>query len=87
MRSVDFASSYLAWDAIDYSLSRRRLRFRDKTAFLKRRRARTVGFGAISFAMLAVPLTTVFVLPLNAIGGTVLFCKIVREEGEPRRSP
>ncbi|MEM7166134.1 MAG: EI24 domain-containing protein [Planctomycetota bacterium] len=76
---------YLAWDAVDYSLSRRQLHFREKTAFLKRRRARTFGFGSISFAMLAIPLTTVFVLPLNAIGGTVLFCKIAAEEGEPRR--
>ena len=71
---------YLAWDGLDYCLSRRRLRFRDKMTFLRERRMRTLGFGSFSFLLLAIPLTTLFVLPLNAIGGSILFCRIVRSD-------
>lgn len=70
---------YLAWDGLDYSMSRRRLGFRKKTAFLRTHRSRTVGYGAVSFALLAIPLTTLFVLPLNSIGGTILYCRIRTE--------
>lgn len=67
---------YLAWDAVDYCLSRRRLAFRTKLAFLRAHRAHTLGLGTMSFVLLAIPLTTIFVLPLNALAGTILFVRI-----------
>ena len=72
---------YLTWDGLDYAMSRRRFRFRQKMDFLRARRLRTLGYGSISFLLLCIPLTTLFVLPLNAIGGTMLFCRIVDGEG------
>ncbi|MGE3165384.1 MAG: EI24 domain-containing protein [Planctomycetota bacterium] len=72
---------YLAWDGLDYCMSRRRMRFRDKLALLRGSRARTTGYGALSFMLLAIPFTTLFVLPLNAVGGSILFCRIRREGG------
>ncbi|MFN0057650.1 MAG: EI24 domain-containing protein [Planctomycetota bacterium] len=76
---------YLAWDGLDYSMSRRRWGFRAKMDFLKANRASTVGYGAISFLLLMIPFTMLFVLPLNAIGGTVLFCRILKESPGPIR--
>ncbi len=71
---------YLAWSALDYSMARRRWGFRRKMRWLAERRARTVGYGAAAMAFLSIPFTMLFVLPMIAVGGTVLFCKIVREE-------
>ena len=71
---------YLAWDGLDYCMSRRRFGFRQKMAFLARRRMRTVGYGVVSFLMLMIPMVQLFVLPLNAVGGTLLFCRIVDDE-------
>ena len=70
---------YLAWDGLDYCMGRRRWRVRRKMAFLKEWRARTVGYGTVSFVLLAIPFTTLFVLPLNSLGGSILFCKILNE--------
>lgn len=67
---------YLAWDGLDYCMARQRMGFREKMAFLRESRARTVGYGAISFLLLTIPFTTLFVLPLNAVGGSILYCRI-----------
>lgn len=69
---------YLAWDGLDYCMSRRRMGFRQKLALLRGSHARTTGYGALSFALLAIPFTTLFVLPLNAVGGSILYCRIQR---------
>ena len=71
---------YLAWDGLDYCMGRRRWSYSRKTEFLKRHRAVTVGFGTSSFLLLLVPLTALFVLPLNAVGGTVLFCELFQSD-------
>ena len=72
---------YLAWGGLDYSMARRHWGFRHKMRWLRRRRARTVGYGTASLVFLSIPFTMLFMLPVIAVGGTVLCCKIVREEG------
>ncbi|MEM7260754.1 MAG: EI24 domain-containing protein [Planctomycetota bacterium] len=75
---------YLAWNALDYCMARRLWGFRAKMAFLKRHRSRTLGYGAASLTFLAIPFTLLFVLPILAVGGSVLFCRILLEEGEAK---
>lgn len=77
-----FMARSLAWDALDYSLSRRRLSFSGKRQFFKAHRESSLGLGLTSFLFLLVPPITLVVLPLMAIGGTILYCDIVGEEGE-----
>lgn len=72
------SSRTLAWYGLGYSLSRRGLSFSQKSAFLKRHRLPALGFGAAAFLLLLIPLATLFVLPLAAVGGTLLFCDLVK---------
>jgi len=67
---------FLAWDGVDYSLSRRRLSFRQKREFMKANRSATLGHGAIAFSLMTVPFLALFALPVLAAGGTVLYCRI-----------
>ncbi|MCA8959791.1 MAG: EI24 domain-containing protein [Planctomycetes bacterium] len=71
---------YFAWNGLDYCMGRRHWRFRRKMAFLRRHRSRTLGYGTASLLFLSIPLTMLFVLPLLSVGGSILFCRIVREE-------
>ncbi len=76
------SSRTLAWYGLGYSLSRRGLSFSQKHEFLKEHRLPALGFGAAAFLLLLVPLATLFVLPLAAVGGTVLFCDLVKTAKE-----
>ena len=51
---------------------RRGLRLRDRRRILARRRAQTVGFGAMAFVMSAFPPVAVLMMPSAVAGGTLL---------------
>jgi CysZ protein len=66
-----FAARGAAYDCYDAVLARRALAYRDKLAYLKRHRARTLGLGAAVAAMLLVPGLNLVALGLGAAGATV----------------
>lgn len=70
---------YLAWDGIDYSLARRHYRFGQKRQFLRHFSGATLAYGSVAFVLMLIPFANLFVLPLNAASGTVLFCAIERQ--------
>lgn len=76
---------YLAWDGVDYCLARRHYGFREKRRFLRMYSGATLGYGGIAFLLMLIPFANLFVLPLNAASGTVLYCALERQGGLPRR--
>lgn len=79
---------FLAWDALEPSMARRGLPFRDKRALLRTHRARTSAYGACVFLLSLVPLAGLVALPLSALGGTVLYLELAaleRDRYELRR--
>lgn len=69
----------LSWEGLEYSMARRRLGLRAKLRCLEQHRARTLGLGAGAFLLLLIPFTALFVFPLLAVSGTVLYCEIQQE--------
>lgn len=61
---------------------RRGLRLRDRRRILARRRAQTVGFGAMAFVMSAFPPVAVLMMPSAVAGGTLLARAALDEGGE-----
>lgn len=82
---VYVSARYLAWDGLDYALARRRMTFSRKSDFLREHRARTLGLGAAAYVLFLVPFTALFVLPMLAVSGTVLFCEIENERSGAAR--
>lgn len=72
--STGFTIYYLSLEFTSFSMDRRLYTWERKRAFLKRFRARSVGFGAAMFLILMVPLVNAFFIPISAVAGTMLFC-------------
>lgn len=72
--STTFTVYYLSLEFTSFSMDRRLYTWERKRAFLKRFRARSVGFGAAMFLILMVPLVNAFFIPISAVAGTLLFC-------------
>lgn len=72
--STGFTIYYLSLEFTSFSMDRRLYTWDRKRAFLKRFRARSVGFGAAMFLILMVPLVNAFFIPISAVAGTLLFC-------------
>jgi CysZ protein len=73
---------FLAYDFLDHPLGRRRLPFGEKRKFMLRNFPSTIGFGGGVFIFLLVPVINFVVLPINAIGATLLFTEIEGWSGE-----
>jgi CysZ protein len=73
------SSFFLAREVLDYSLSRRRLSFRDKVGLVWRHRPLTGGMGFATFLMLSVPFANFLSMPAAVIGGTLLYCQLERD--------
>ena len=74
---------FLAVDFLDYPLERRGLSLRAKLAFVGRMGLTGIGFGATVLAMGIVPLLNLALLPLAAVGGTLLFWDRAHDESHP----
>jgi len=66
-----FAARGAAYDSYDAVMARRELSYRDKLAYLKQRRSRTLGLGAAVAGMLIVPGVNLVALGLGAAGATL----------------
>lgn len=64
---------FLACEFLDYPLDRRGLTFRQKLSYLRGLGLRGLGFGAAVCLMGMVPLVNLLLLPLAAVGGTLLY--------------
>ncbi|NLH47645.1 MAG: hypothetical protein GX444_03470 [Myxococcales bacterium] len=73
---------FLAVQFFDLPLSRRSLSAGAKIAYLWRRKTETVGFGLAVFLSTLVPLANLLILPVAAIGATLLLRQW--EKDEPR---
>lgn len=73
-----------AWSAAleftSYAADRRHLGLRTKWSRLRSNTALSMGFGAATLMLLAIPLINVFAVALSAVGGTVLFGMIQRDQ-------
>jgi CysZ protein len=65
-------------DFFDAPLERRRLRFRDKLALVRRRLPGSAGFGLLAAFLVSIPLVNLLAIPLCVTAGTMLVL-----EGEP----
>ncbi len=74
---------FLAAEFLDWPLERRRLTLGEKLAFVLRLRLTGLAFGAAVLVLGVVPVLNLALLPLAAVGGTLLFLeREVREPGQ-----
>jgi CysZ protein len=66
-----FAARAAAYDSYDAVLARRALAYRDKLAFLRMHRGRTLGLGAAVAGLLLVPGINLVALGVGAVGATL----------------
>lgn len=66
-----FAARAAAYDSYDAVLARRAMAYRDKLAFLRRHRSRTLGLGAAVAGLLLVPGVNLVALGVGAVGATL----------------
>lgn len=62
---------FASWDAYDAVWSRGRMRYRDKVAYLRAHRWRTLGLGAVVAPILVIPGLNVVGLAIGATGATL----------------
>lgn len=73
---------FVAREVMDIPLSRRRMSFRDKLAFLREHRAAVGGHGAVVAVLLMIPLANLLVTPVAVLGASLLFCELEREAAQ-----
>ena len=64
---------FIAYDFLDYPLSRRGIDFAGKFAYVEKHRAESLGFGFTVGLLLLVPLLNVLVAPVAAVGAARMF--------------
>jgi len=70
---VIFSSFYNALDFLDYPMTRKKMRFRDKLKVTRKGKLVTYGFGFTAFLLLFLPVINVFMKPILVVPGTRLF--------------
>jgi CysZ protein len=72
------SAAFFTREAMDGSLSRRRLGYLDKWRVVADNWAITLGFGLVVSAAMWLPLLNFLILPMSVAGGTALFCHLER---------
>ncbi len=72
--SAFFTARYLSLEFTSYSMDRRLYTWPQQRDYLRRFRGRTLGFGAMAFVIMLVPLLNALFIPISAVAGTILFC-------------
>lgn len=81
-----FTAFFLAHQTMDGAMSRQKLSFSAKMAWLFDHFAEVMGLGAAATLMLAVPLVNVVGLTIAITGGTLLYVQLSEEREASRRS-
>ena len=69
---------FLAYEHMDYCMGRREWAFSKKRRALKENRSLTTGFGISVASVLLLPIIGLLLVPMAAVGGTLLFCDLER---------
>ncbi|MCB0279421.1 MAG: EI24 domain-containing protein [Calditrichaeota bacterium] len=77
---IIYSVAVISIDFVDYSMARRQFSIREKIVFFKTNKLTMLGFGTAVFLLLFIPFTTLFVIQIAVIGGTLLFidCQVSR---------
>jgi len=67
---------WLAREAMDGPMSRRKYRYRDKLRAVMDNLPSALGFGLVQSFVLWIPFVNLAVLPIAVAGGTLLFCRL-----------
>ncbi|MEO8514733.1 MAG: EI24 domain-containing protein [Ignavibacteria bacterium] len=70
---IIFSCFYNALDFLDYPMTRKKMRFRDKLRITRKGKLITYGFGFASFLLMFLPVVNVFMKPILVAAGTALF--------------
>lgn len=70
---IIFSCFYNALDFLDYPMTRKKMRFRDKLKITSKGKFITYGFGFTSFLLMFLPIVNVFMKPILVAAGTSLF--------------
>ncbi len=70
---VIFSSFYNALDFLDYPMTRKKMRFRDKLKVTSKGKLVTYGFGFTAFLLMFLPVVNVFMKPILVAAGTSLY--------------
>jgi len=62
-----------AFDYLDFPLARHHYHWKERWAFLRRHAWPALGFGIGVFGLLLIPFLNVFILPIAAVAGTLLY--------------
>ncbi len=68
-----FSCYYNSLDFLDYPMTRKKMRFRDKLKVTSSGRLVTYGFGLTAFLLMFLPVINVFMKPILVVAGTSLF--------------
>jgi CysZ protein len=68
-----FSFFYNALDFLDFPMTRRKMKFKQKLAVTKSGKLLTYGFGAAAFLMMFLPIVNVFMKPILVVAGTSLY--------------
>lgn len=71
---------FLAFEYLDFTLSRKRIKFGDKMKFISDNKGACMGMGAAFFFTTVVPFINFFVMPVAVIGATLLYLGIMNIE-------
>lgn len=69
-------------DFFDSPLERRRLRFREKLAAIRRSLPASAGFGLVCLGLVSIPLINLLAVPLCVTAGTLFFCERIYQQAE-----
>lgn len=73
--SIALGATITCLDFFDGPLERRRLRFREKLAFVRNHFPASAGFGLICLGLVSIPLVNLIAIPLCVTAGTLFFCE------------
>jgi CysZ protein len=77
------AARFAAYDSLDATLSRRGWSYERKVAFLRSKRALTLGLGGAIAALMLVPVVNALALPFGAAGAALMVHDVAGAEGHP----
>lgn len=68
-----FSFFYNALDFLDFPMTRKKMKFKQKLAVTRSGKLLTYGFGAAAFLMMFLPIVNVFMKPILVVAGTSLY--------------
>lgn len=83
--SVGISALMFAFEYVGYAMDRRRMSWKEKIAFMRSRVQSVLGFGLGVVAVGYIPVVNVLLIPAMAIGGTLLYLDLNREQSRTHR--